>query len=299
MNYARPPARSDLETIPRLPPWITSGRAQTLEDVSFLSGAALSHLHLVLRHDAVPKPLLRNRLALRAAEACVAFTGRPERAGELRDEIALLRPGDQPGPAGQVYQMWMRAVERPVSIRSLSRAMPHQGPERIAVWLDQSGAGQGGPVDRAALVLGAVLADAPRLEADALVLADATLAQALGWDHVIPLLAGGLMRRDMRKTDDDLRLACHEAIVTSVTEAARLAGDLAHRTARLRAVAPKLRARGSDEAVQMFLTRDAVAPSALVSLNSGRSARRFCDRLVELGVARELTGRDTFRLYGV
>lgn len=30
-----------------------------------------------------------------------------------------------------------------------------------------------------------------------------------------------------------------------------------------------------------------------------RAARRFCDRLVELGVARELTGRRTFRLYGL
>ena len=49
----------------------------------------------------------------------------------------------------------------------------------------------------------------------------------------------------------------------------------------------------------MFLTRDAVAPAALTSLNSGRAARRFCDRLVELGVVRELTGRDTFRLYGI
>ena len=29
------------------------------------------------------------------------------------------------------------------------------------------------------------------------------------------------------------------------------------------------------------------------------TARRFCDRLVELGAARELTGRETFRLYGI
>jgi len=32
---------------------------------------------------------------------------------------------------------------------------------------------------------------------------------------------------------------------------------------------------------------------------SDRAARRLCDRSVDLGVVRELTGRDTFRLYGV
>ena len=47
----------------------------------------------------------------------------------------------------------------------------------------------------------------------------------------------------------------------------------------------------------MFLTRDAVAPSSLPLPD--RAARRLCDRLVELGAVGELTGRDTFRLYGV
>jgi len=185
-------------------------------------------------------------------------------------------------------RMWLRAVERPVSIRSLHRAIPQFDPEQIAVWLDQFKAWPGSAVGRVAMVLHAALADAPQHEAAVLVLADAALAQALG-----------LTGRDLRKTDDDLHLACHGAVVASATEAAQVARGLAQRTARLRAIAPKLRAKGSDEAVQMFLTRDAVAPSALSSLNSDRSARRFCDRLVELGEARELTGHDTFRLYGV
>ena len=30
-----------------------------------------------------------------------------------------------------------------------------------------------------------------------------------------------------------------------------------------------------------------------------RAARRFCERLVELGAVHELTGRDAFRFYGV
>ena len=96
-----------------------------------------------------------------------------------------------------------------------------------------------------------------------------------------------------------MRQACHRAIVSAATEAAREAADLAWRAARLEEVAPKLRAKGAEEAVAQFLNRDAVAPMALTSLRSDRAARRFCDRLVELGAARELTGRDTFRLYGI
>ena len=64
------------------------------------------------------------------------------------------------------------------------------------------------------------------------------------------------------------------------------------------AVVPKLRARGAGQAVDLFLSHDALAPSAL-DFMSDRAARRLCDRLVSLGAVRELTGRETFRLYGV
>ena len=71
---------------------------------------------------------------------------------------------------------------------------------------------------------------------------------------------------------------------------------LTRRVAHLNAVALKRRAKGAVEAVDMFLAWYAVAPAALTSLNSDRAARRFCDRLMELGAVRELTGRDKFRL---
>jgi hypothetical protein len=181
-----------------------------------------------------------------------------------------------------------------VSVKALGRALPTVELGQIATWLD---AGQGAPVTRAAMVLEAVLAQAPRVEVPALFLADAALAQALGWDHVVPLLAAGLKRADLRKRGDALRLACHQALISSAVEAARLAADLARRAAHLTAVAPKLRAKRAGEAVAMFLTRDAVAPSALPLPD--RAARRLCNRLVDLNAVRELTGRDTFRLYGV
>ena len=294
MTFARPDHINDAGTLPRTPSWVTSARAETLEDVAFLSGAALNHLHLVLERAEVPLALLRDRLALRAAEACVAFSGRSERAGELRDAVHLLRPDDLPGPAGETCLAWRRAVERPVSIKALERALPRLDPGQIAAWLD---AGQGAPVSRAAMVLEAEMREAPRADVAGLILADAAVAQALGWDHLVPLLAAGLKRADLRKRGDDLRLACHRALVSSAVEAVRLSTDLARRAALLKAVAPKLRAKGAGAAVEMLLTRDAVAPSALPLPD--RAARRLCDRLVDLGAVRELTGRDTFRLYGV
>jgi len=294
MTYQAATISNHLNTLPQLPGWVTSGRAETLEDVAFLSGAALNHLHLALGRVEVPQALLRDRLALRAAEACMAFSGRPERAGELRDAIHLLRPSDLPGPAGETYLAWRRAVERSVSVKALSRALPTFESCQIATWLDT---GKGLPVARAAMVLEAVLTEVPRADVLALILADIALAQALGWGHLMPLLATGLKRADLRKQGDDLRFACHLALISSVVEVVRLSADLARRAAHLKAVAPKLRAKGAGEAVEMFLTRDAVAPSALPLPD--RAARRLCDRLVELGAVRELTGRDTFRLYGV
>ena len=192
-------------------------------------------------------------------------------------------------------QHWTRAVARTISAASLGRALPGLAADRIALCL---AARTGQPVARAAAVLTTVLTDAPRAEVAALILADAVLSWALGWDHLVPLLAIGLTSRDLRLRDDDLHQACHRALVKAAGQATGLAADLTRRAAHLRAIAPKLRAKGAEQAVALFLTQDALAPSAL-DFMSDRAARRLCDRLVDLGAVRELTGRGTFRLYGV
>ena len=228
--------------------------------------------------------------------------GCPERATDLRYAIEFVQPVDRPEPAGEVYLFWQRAAEGPVSGKALRRALPEIDADQIATWLDgydPCGAGQVAPVTWAAAVMQTVIVERPRDSATDLILADAALSQALGWRHVLPLLTLGLKRADLRKAVGDLRLACHRAILVAATEATREATDLARRAARLKEVAPRLRAKGADEAVAQFLNRDAVAPTALTSLRSDRAARRFCDRLVELGAVRELPGRETFRLYGV
>jgi hypothetical protein len=295
----RKPRAEPLETLPMLPPlpgWIGAAPAETLEAAAFRSGAALAHLSQVTAAGDVPVALWRDRLALVAAGNCAEMAGRREGPGALRDALHLTGPGDDPGPAGRLLQQWSRAVARPVSVAHLTNALQGIGAERIALCLDAMGQT---PVDRAAHVIEAVLTDHPRAETAALILADAVLAKGVGATHVLPLLALTLRPRDLRLRGDDLRLACHRAVVSAIGgQVLPLAGDLARAAARLRAVAPKLRAKAAGRAVDLFLSRDALAPGALAFM-SDRAARRLCDRLVALGAVRELTGRDTFRLYGV
>jgi len=292
------PRAEPLETLPMLPPlpgWIGAAPAETLEAAAFRSGAALAHLSQVTAAGDVPVALWRDRLALVAAGNCAEMAGRREGPGALRDALHLTGPGDDPGPAGRLLQQWSRAVARPVSVAHLTNALQGIGAERIALCLDAMGQT---PVDRAAHVIEAVLIEHPRAETAVLILADAVLSRGVGATHVLPLLALTLRPRDLVMRGDDLRLACHRAVVSAVRQALPLAGDLARAAARLRAVAPKLRAKAAGRAVDLLLSRDVLAPGALAFM-SDRAARRLCDRLVALGAVRELTGRDTFRLYGV
>lgn len=283
-----------------LPGWITATPPESLEVAAFKSGAALSHLNLATAADPVPQALWRERLALAAAEVSAGIAGRREGAGAMRDALHLTKAGDDPGPAGNILRQWSRAVSRPISVSNLGRVLECVAPQRIALSLDATGPT---PVDRAAQVMEAVLTDSPRGEIAALILADAVLSLALGRDHLLPLLGAVMTARDLRLRGDDLRLACHRSAVRGVGQALPLAGTLTRAAARLRATVPKLRAKGAARAVEMFLSQDALTPVALVRATpdslSDRAARRLCERLVELGALRELSGRDTFRLYGV
>ncbi len=112
---------------------------------------------------------------------------------QMRDAIAFLQPGGSPGPAGEIYLSWWRSVERPISVKTLHRTLPDMDADHIATWLD---AAQRAPVPRAVAVLRAVREDRPRDVAAAVILGNAALAQALGWTHILPLLALGLKRGD-------------------------------------------------------------------------------------------------------
>ncbi len=142
MTFARPDHISDLDTLPRMPAWITSARAETLEDVAFLSGAALNHLHLVVGREDVPQVLLQGAAGPAGGGGLRGACG-PSRTGRGAARCSGVPAARRCArPAGEAFLSWQRAVERLVSVQALHRALPSLAPEQVATWLD---AGQGGP----------------------------------------------------------------------------------------------------------------------------------------------------------
>ena len=264
------------------------------------------------RHG-VPLKLLANQMALSAATATSKLEGRLAREADIRDAFHLTPAGEARGPDGDLLAFWRDGGRlRPTGTGEIADLVGAEYASEVGVWLDtgQERARTHGPLAGSVAVLQAVLETDDRVERVACLLSDVALARALNWKTVLPISARRLTKaalRDLTAKGQGAELAVQVRILESLEETIRLARDLARRAEALRTVAPKLRAKVSDAAVNLFLTEDAVAPASMLSPRirgtsipmTDRAARRFCDRLVELGVARELTGRPTFRLYGI
>lgn len=318
MTYQPATLSDDLNTLPKLPGWVTSGRAETFEVVAFRSGAGLAVLDALISDPAhgVPVKLLSNRLALKAATATSKLEGRLAREADIRDAYHLTPLGEVRGPDGDLLAFWREAA------RLRRTGEDWQAALGVLIGSDLEIEIQGwikagcvraktcGPLSGCAVVMRCVLEVDDRAERFACLLSDVVLARTLGWRRVLPVSAQCLSKAKMRDLVADGQggeLAVQQRILESVEDTIRVARDLSARAAALQTVAPKLRAKGSDAAVAVFLSEDAVAPASMLSPMiqgttipmTDRAARRFCDRLVELGVVRELTGRPTFRLYGI
>lgn len=318
MTYQTAAIDNNLMSLPKLPGWVTSGRAETPETVAFRSGAALTVLDelVVDQGYGVPVKLLANRLALKVAEATSKLEGRMAREADIRDAYHLTPAGDARGPDGDLLGFWRDVAQLRLTGRDWQAALKVLvGPGfemDVDGWLQSAAAHSQthGPLAGCVAVMRAVLDVDDRAERVACLLSDIVLGQVLNWKTVLPVSALHVTKsllRDLAAGGQGAELAIQQRLLESVEDAIRLAQDLASRAVALRAVAHKLRAKGSEAAVDLFLCEDAVAPSTVLSPMiqgttipmTDRAARRFCDRLVELGVAQELTGRPTFRLYGI
>ncbi|APH74977.1 hypothetical protein BSQ44_25875 (plasmid) [Aquibium oceanicum] len=292
-----------------------------LEDVALAAGAAIGALDAVVRRQERWSGAWRQRLALAAAAVTTKQAGRAEDEGQLRDAILLTRPGDDVGPAGRMFSGWRRLAGTPaeklLTVASIGTVLDDFG-----IAHDDAAIGdlahelrQNFSAGVVGLLTGAFAA-AERHGFGRVAgawFADALVAQRLGWAHAVPLLG----REASLGARTSLRRSAASAVVTSIeTDAERvitllaaqaraplraidLFAELGRRADRLLGVAPKLRARAADAVVERLLSDDAMVASQQIAGMSDRGLRRLFDRLVELGAVRELSGRSTFRIYGL
>jgi hypothetical protein len=312
---------------PSFPAWARAVNApETDAEAAFLAGAALSRLDAIVRQNPPWAGVWRQRLALRAAATSVRRAGRTEDEAALRDALHLSRPGADPGPAGRFLLASRELASRPTrqwrsSIAAAAEVLrvPHDDALEGALEAAE-GCGAGprpAPFAAArtfALARRALSSGAGRRspgsrggegEALAAGLADAVLARRLNWPLALPLLAAALFPGAGRRLGGDVADGGETAdVVFAYAKAAAgavdLEGDLARRAEKLTEAAPILRAKGAGAALQALLEEDCLAASSRIGGQlSERGARRLFDRLVGLGAIRELTGRATFRLYGL
>jgi len=284
-------------------------------EAAYLAGAALSRLDAAVRENPPWAGVFRRRLALNAAAMSVLRAGRSEDEAGLRDAFHLTRPGANPGPAGRRLLAWRELCARSIGHwrSSFQRAaevlgVPHDEALQEAIDAAEAGAGDKRPAPFAAAQVFALAWRALKPggrggegELLAAWLADAALAQGLKWPFALPLLPSALFAGAARRAAGD---GAEGAIVFAYAKAAARACDcsaeLGRRAQKLMAAQPKLRAKGAPAALQALLDEDSLSASSKIGGQiSERGARRLFDRLVALGAVRELTGRATFRLYGL
>ncbi|MEI9402701.1 DUF1403 family protein [Mesorhizobium argentiipisi] len=312
------PATASPAAPPTVPAWaLAGGGSATDADAAFQAGAALASLDPLARAQPGWSGAWSQRLALKCAAASMRLAGRAEDEAGLRDAWQLCPAGADPGPAGAIFGAWRQLALQPPAVSADRLA---KGAELLGLaWDDEALADLCTQIEKlagsqrpapfvAATIAARVVAARPDAELFAWWLADLVLAQALHWPRPLPLLMAqafgpafrtGVGGRRIRPGEKDFERAVCVALVQAAAEACRLAAELSRRAEKLLAVAPKLRAKGAGDVIFLLLNEDAVAGSLTTKNLSRFATRRLFERLQQLEAVRELSGRTSFRLFGL
>lgn len=299
-----------------LPAWASAHQHDLGEtDAAFAAGIALKSLDDLVRADLPWAGCWRQRLALRASHSAVQLIGRNEGEAGLRDAALLTAPGNDPGPAGAMHLAFQKlaAKKRPISSKVLEElaalmGLRREGLSEIADLFDSAlQSGRAVPFAVADLVSN-ICAARPDAEILAWWLADRLLAEKLAWACGVPLTMGerygaafktiGGRGRVRPREPAFARTVCL-ALVSATVEALRQANDIGRRAETLLAVAPKVRTKGAGVVIEKLLNEDAMPASAPGSHLSRWAATRLFERLESFGAVRELSGRTSFRIFGL
>lgn len=300
-----------------LPGWtLTHGRDIDEIDAAFAAGIALKTFDDLIRANPPWLGCWRDRLALKSAAVVARMLGRNEDENALRDAVLLTPANGDPGPAGKLFlatRMLARRTAMPGTafVGELAELLSIRSETDLSSIADLADAAiqsaRAAPLALADLV-SAIMALRPDAEVLALALADIVLARKLKWVRPVPLLLpvrfgsafrsiGG--RGRVRPGEQTYPKAICLAVVSGVEAALQSAADIDRRAVRLMAAVPKVRTKGGDAVIQKLLNEDALPASAPGCNLSRWAATRLFERLESFEAVREVSGRSSFRMYGL
>lgn len=308
---------SSLTWSAHLPGWaLARGGDIDESDAAFAAGIALKSLDDLICADPQWIGCWRDRLALKSAVVVAKMLGRNEEENALRDAVLLTPADGDPGPAGKLFlatRMLARRAAMPGTafVKELATLFAIRWDDDLTSVVDivdtaiQSG--RAAPLAVADLI-SAIIALRPDAEVLALALADIVLARKLKWPKPVPLVLparfgsafrtiGG--RGRVRPGEPAYPKAICLALVEGAEAALRTAAEIDRRAARLLAVTPKLRTKGAEPVIRKLLDEDAVSATVPGGQLSRWAAGRLFERLEALDAVSELSGRSSFRIFGL